>query len=56
MRKKLKAGIAAHGQKRERRVLQAVFVPLLNEHVINGQGVGFERRIDLVNRLQRVKN
>ena len=48
MWKQLKPRIAANGEQGHLCLMQVVFVPLLNEHVIHGQRMRFERRIDVL--------
>ena len=35
--------------------MQMVFVPLLNQHIIDRERMGFERGINLLNAVQRIK-
>ena len=48
VREQLKAGVAAHCEQRDWRLVQPVLVPLLDEHVIHGECVGSQGKVDLI--------
>ena len=48
MRKQFKPRITTDCEQGDRSLMQTVFMPLLDKHIVDGERMRFERRIDLI--------